>query len=456
MDSQAHYLQQFANAAHARSAEPSWLRARREAALADFQRLGFPSQKLEDWRYTNVREISETPFVLTTPKTVGSLSSASREALQDPSFDRGPRIVFVNGIFSAELSALDSSPKGLRVESLCAAPQRDTERLIEENLGQHLADNLSSFAALNTALFQDGVFVHLARGLVLEHPIQILHLLDTTLSDGESACFSRNLYLLEPDSHATIVETVLNFGDTRFLCNAITEIVVSRGASLKHVVLQRGNATSLHVSATQVRQDAASRFESISILLGGKLARSDLRSLLNAERAECKMRGLYAACQHQLVDQHTFVSHEKPLCTSEGYYKGILADRAHGVFNGRVIVQPHAQKTSSLQSNKNLLLSDGAEIDSKPELIIHADDVKCAHGSTTGSLSEDSLFYLRSRGLSEDEAKNLLTRAFAAEITALLPSEHLRHRTDAWLTEYFAEHFLSDGNSNKKPIGVTS
>lgn len=445
MDSQAHYLEQFASTAHARRGEPPWLGARREAALANFQRLGFPTQKFEDWRYTNVREIAETRFTLSTPKTVDPLSNVSRKTLEALCFSEKLRLVFVNGIFAVELSAFDSIPQGLRVESLHDALQRDAEGLIEENLGQHLASEFSGFAALNTALFQDGAFVHLSRGLVLEQPIQILHVIDSSVCDGEMACCPRNLYLLEPDSRATIVETFLNFGAARSLCNTVTEIVVSRGAELKQVTLQKGNETALHVSATQVRQDAASRFESLAITLGAKLSRSDLRSTLNAERAECKMSGLYAARQRSLVDHHTIVLHEKPHCTSAGYYKGVLADQAHGVFNGRVIVQPNAQKTSSMQSNKNLLLSDGAEIDSKPELIIHADDVKCSHGSTTGSLNEDSLFYLRSRGISMHDAKNLLTRAFAAEITDQLPNEGLRACTDAWLAEYFAAHFLAEG-----------
>lgn len=437
MDSHAHYLERFTS-----SAEPRWLAAKREAALANFERLGFPSQKLEDWRYTNVHEIAEIAFELSTQKEVDSAAASLKREISTYALPDELRLVFIDGIFCADLSATKHAPKGLVLSNLRAALQSDALSLIEENFGNPLASETDGFAALNTAMFQDGAFVHLAQGLAFEHPIQILHF--SGASGADRACFPRNLYLLEPNSQATIFETFVSLNTARSFCNVATEIVLSRNAKLEQVRVQREAATAFHIATTSLHQDASSIFDSTSVMLGGKLTRNDLRAALLAEGSECRARGLLTAYARNVVDQHALVTHEKPHCASEGYFKCILADHARGVFNGRVIVQPNAQKTSSLQSNKNLLLSDGAEIDSKPELIIYADDVKCSHGSTTGTLNEDSLFYLRSRGIAKAEARNLLTRAFAAEITERIPSAALRERVDVWLADYFSEHFEQD------------
>ncbi len=445
MDSHAHYLERFTRSAVARSADPRWLAAKREAALADFERLGFPSQKLEDWRYTNIHEIAEAAFELPTQKEVHSAAIALSEELATYILPDGLRLVFIDGIFCPELSVTNPAPTGLVLCNLRSALQSDRQLLIEENLGTHLASETDGFTALNTAMFQDGAFVHLAQNLAFEHPIQILHFAGA--SGADRACFPRNLYLLEPNSQAKIFESFVSFDTTRSFCSASTEIVLSRNAKLEQVRIQREASTAFHVATTSIHQDESSSFSATSVALGGKLTRHNLQATLLAEGSECRARGLLTSYARNVVDQHTLVTHEKPHCTSQGYFKCILADHARGVFNGRVIVQPNAQKTSSLQSSKNLLLSDGAEIDSKPELIIYADDVKCSHGSTTGTLNEDSLFYLRSRGIAKSEAKNLLTRAFAAEITEQIPSAILRDRVDAWLADYFLEHFAQDAPS---------
>ena len=408
------------------SATPPWLTGLRQEGFRQFENLGFPTTRQEEWRFTNVKRIAETEFALAETPTPLSRETISPFVLDEDYL----RLVFVNGHYVGDLSATGATPHGAVVSSLSAA-LADCPALIKDHLGQLASDDNASFAALNSAFIRDGAFIHVPRGVVVERPIHLLFI--STGNSSPTASHPRNLIIAQHDSQSTIIESYVGLNDGIYLTNAVTEVSIAENGVVDHCKLQQESADGYHVATTQIRQQRASRFSSHYFSLGGQLVRNEVDVTLDDEGCECTLNGLYAAAGHQHMDNRTRIDHAKPHCNSHELYKGILDERAKGVFNGKIYVHPDAQKTDAKQSNRVLLLSDDAVIDTKPQLEIYADDVKCTHGATVGQIDETALYYLRSRGISEDLARSLLVYAFANEIASALSLEAVREHVERFL-----------------------
>jgi Fe-S cluster assembly protein SufD len=410
----------------------AWVNALRTRGVAAFEKQGFPTTKQEEWRDTNVAPIVQTPFA--PARRAGT--KAALELVAKHGFGRqaGVELVFVNGIYEPELSRTDAQ-LGVRVMSLAEAIERDP--LAERHLGQHARIEQHPFAAINTAHLQNGAFVGLGRNVRCAKPIHLLFL--TTASEEPTANHPRVLVVAEEFSESFIVETYAGAADSTYLCNAVTEIVLGPGARLDHNKLQQEGEAAYHTALMQVTLARDSAFISHSTSMGSKLTRNDLQVFLGGEGAEATLNGLVYAHGEQHIDNHTLLFHEKGHCPSHELYKHVLADRAMGVFKGKILVQKDAQKTDSKQTCKSLLLSDTAIMNSQPALEIYADDVKCTHGNTTGPVDPNAVFYLISRGLSVAQARHLMTYAFAADITRRIRVGPVRARIEDYMA---AEHGL--------------
>ena len=386
-----------------------WLNQVRRQALSNFQELGFPSTRQENWKYTRVTAIQNKAFQSPGAAT-DSLDPAAVDAFALAGLDCH-RLVFVDGCYIEPLSSPPLRGK-VTVSSLGAA-LHDTPELVETHLGQCAPSDFSGFSALNTAFVNDGVFVHLQAGAVIDQPLLCLFI--SSGGETELLCQPRLLLVAEADAKATVIEKYAALEGGVYFNNAITEVVLGENASLEHYKLQTESDKAFHVATLEVRQGAGSRFVSHSVSLGARLARNDINSHLSAH-AVCELYGLYMAHGRQHMDYHTRIDHAAPHGTSKEFYKGVLDGHARGVFNGQVHVHPDAQKTDAEQSNNNLLLSRNAEVDTKPQLEIYADDVKCSHGATVGQLDDNMIFYLRSRGIDAAAARGLLTYGFASEV----------------------------------------
>ncbi len=415
----------FAHFERLRAAEePAWLRALRTEAMGSFSRLGFPTTRQEDWKYTSVASIAKTPFEPAPP----AAGQASWPVLERLTSD--VRLVFVNGWFSPGLSSAGSLPAGVSVGSLADA-LRSGSPALESHLGRHAGFTDQAFVALNTALAGDGAVVTLDRDVALDQPVVLVYLSEP--GGRPAASHPRTLILAGRGSQASVAEIYAGPEDAVYFTNAVSEIVVREGAVLDHYRVQWEGRQAYHVATVQGVQDRASVLNSHNISLGASLARHDINSVLDAEGAECTLNGLYLAGGKQHVDNHTLLDHARPNCMSHELYKGILSGQAAGVFNGKIIVRQDAQKTNAIQSNKNLLLSGGAAINTKPQLEIYADDVRCTHGATVGQLDREALFYMRTRGIPERRSRELLTRAFASEVIGLIRWQPLREALEAEL-----------------------
>jgi Fe-S cluster assembly protein SufD len=338
------------------------------------------------------------------------------------------RLVFLDGHFVPALSQVLDHPEGLVIDSLARAIQTRPD-LVENSLGRVARHETDSLAALNTAFMQDGAFVYIPPGQELAAPIHLLFI----ATQGGTVNQPRNLFVARAQSRVRIIEDYLSATDAACWTNAVTEILAGGQARLEHVKLQRENAASLHVATVEARQHRDSRVLSHSISLGARLARNNIHLRFEAAGCDSILNGLYFATGDQLVDHHTIADHAQPHCSSHEFYHGILAGRARGVFNGRIFVRQDAQKTDAKQTNRNLLLSSEATINAKPQLEILADDVKCTHGATVGQLDEEAVFYLRSRGLGETQARRMLIEAFAGQILNRIEIGAVRQALEQWL-----------------------
>lgn len=389
-----------------------WLRALREGAMAHFDAMGFPTPRLEAWKYTNVAPIEKRYFEY--PDAQGAPMGFDRR--QAPAFEgfQGPTLVFVNGRFCPEQSRLSGLPDGVTVCALGEALARAPEPL-SAHLGRYADPAANAFAALNTAFMDEGAYIHVPAGVSLDAPVLLVY---GTGGDRQVMTHPRNLVVAGDNSRLAVVEHYVNIDASTYFTNAVTEVVAGPGAAVDHYKVQRESQAAYHVATLQVHQGRDSRFASRNFSLGGRLVRNDINALLSAPGADCALDGLYMARGRQHVDNHTYVDHAEAHCSSREYYKGVLDGRGRAVFNGCIMVRQDAQHTDAHQSNHNLLLSDDAEVDAKPQLEIFADDVKCSHGATVGHLDGDALFYVRSRGIDEQNARSLLTYAFARELVA--------------------------------------
>lgn len=406
--------------------QPSWLLPLRRAGISSFAEQGFPTLQDEDWRFTNVAPISKLPFK---PALELTQEDAVQDAVKQAAFGTiaGHRLVFVNGIFSPKLSAINALPAGVTVRNLAAALAQDGS-LLEKHLGKHAQPAGNSFAAMNQAFFADGVFIHVPAGVELPDPVQLIFVSSTTQSG--TTILPRNLIVAEANSKVTVIESYVHTSSAAYLTNAVTELVAGDNASVEVIKLQDEAPEAFHIAAINGHFGRSSRVNVHSIALGAKISRNNIRAKLAGEGLECVLNGLYLTRGEQLADHHMIVEHAEPHCASHEYFNGILDDKSKGVFHGRILVQKIAQKTDAKQTNKNLLLSDEATADTKPQLEIYADDVKCTHGATIGQLNEESIFYLRSRGIGSDTARRMLIHAFAGEIIERIRCDSAREELD--------------------------
>ena len=406
------YLKDFRELENRQSATaPAWLRKLRNEGMQAFAELGFPTTRLEDWKYCNVAPIAGLRFRPAPYELDGSI----RERVEEISFSGldGTRLVFVNGHYVEELSTAGELPKGVKVTNLSKAAER--EESVAERLGRYADFKAHPFVALNTAFMEDGAFIEVPKGVVVESPIEVLYV--STGNEEPWVAHPRNLVVASQGSQVALVETYIGLGNGGvYFNNPVTEIVAEDNAHVDYVKLQTENEAAFHVATVQVYAGRNAVARTNSIQLGARLGREELTTVLDGEGAEALLYGLYVTNGQQLIDNHTTIDHAQPHCSSREFYKGILDGKSTGVFNGKIMVRKDAQKTDSKQSDKNLLLSESATINTKPQLEIFADDVKCTHGATVGQIDPESVFYLRSRGIGLEEARNLLIVAFAGEI----------------------------------------
>jgi Fe-S cluster assembly protein SufD len=411
------YLDSFAAFANETAPQtPPWLRELRESAFARFCAVGFPTPHDEDWRFTNVSAIAQTLFQLARQ---GADSFTVSDLAHWRMKGAAARMVFWNGRFAPALSTWGALPEGVSVNGL-SREILNRPQPIAHHLGRYLDIERDPFNALNTAFAEDGAYVHVSRGVALEDPIHLLFVSapDGAVPDGPAPIMvhPRNLIVVEDEGQAAIVEDYVSFGaEAPAFTNAATEIVAGANATVAHTAIEREHLHAYHIATLRIEQARNANVSSHSLLLGGALVRNNVHPVLAGEGDECLINGLFIGGGNQHLDNYMLVEHASAHCASRQFYNGILDGRSHGVFHGRIVVHKGAQKTDAKQTNRNLLLSDDAQIDSKPQLEIYADDVKCTHGATTGQIEEEALFYLRSRGVSEADARWLLLRAFAGE-----------------------------------------
>jgi Fe-S cluster assembly protein SufD len=414
---------------------PPWLAPIRRSAMAYFESYGFPTPRNEDWHFTNPAPVTEAGFE---PMKPGLGRIVAADVLP---FVFGhaewPTLVFVNGRFSPTLSRVDALPPGVRLMSLASALHEEPT-LIERHLGTLARVDVQAFAftALNTALMGDGAVLHVEPNVVVEQPIQLLYIADAAADGG--VCYPRNLVVVERGGQVSVIEQYVSIGGERYLTNAVTELVIGEGATVAHYTLQREGERAFHIGHVEASQQRDSHFVSFSFATGALLSRKNIYTRLLGDGCGATLNGLYLLDEGQTCDHQTRIEHVAPNCYSRELYKGILDGRSHGVFNGKVYVHPAAQKTDGKQTNKALLLSERARIDTKPQLEIFADDVKCTHGATVGRLDEIASFYMRSRGITAETTRKLLTYAFAAEVLETIELEPMKLALEGLTLERYA------------------
>ena len=394
------------------------LGALRQDGLQRAVAMGFPTTRLEEWRYTSLEPLARLPFQLHAT-VAGALPSRDEIARFFLGGDQARRLVFVDGVYTSALSNPGVAQAGLQLGSLSQASGK-----LADHLDRCVGAHENAMGALNTAFFKDGAVIRLAKGTRVEEPIHLLFI--TTRAEPGLVNHVRNLILAEPQSRACVFESYVSLADGQYVTNALTELAVGAGAHIEHGRLQDESLEAFHFGAVHARQERDSRYESHAFSLGGRIARLDLRTRFGEAGGYALLNGLYLVRGEQVTDHHTVVDHAQPHCESHEYYHGILDGRSKGVFNGKIFVRADAQKTDAKQTNRNLLLSGDAAIDTKPQLEIFADDVKCTHGATVGQLDEDSLFYLQARGIGREEARRMLVHAFANAVIQRVTTEALR------------------------------
>jgi Fe-S cluster assembly protein SufD len=430
------YLKEFGLTLPVATAETAdWLEPVRKAALDRFAATGFPTARDEEWRFTPVAPIAQGTW----RHGMGSSHRVTREQLAPFIFGHPEwtTLVFVDGGYSEALSSAGALPAGVRAGSLAEALLADGV-MLERHLARHASIESSPFTALSTAYMRDGGFLHVPANTDLTRPVHLLFV--ATREAASSVTHPRNLVVIEQGARASVIESYVSLAEgATYWTNAVTEVVAGANSWIEHTRIQRESERAYHIGLTHVEQQRDSHYRSFTLAMGGALARHNLLARLNGENVETLMYGLYLTRGDQVVDNHTAIHHDQPNCRSWEVYKGVLDGRSRAVFNGKVFVKPEAQKTDAKQTNRNLLLSDAAKVDTKPQLEIFADDVKCTHGATVGRLDDVALFYARSRGVPAEKAQRLLTYAFAAEVTSEVVLEPVRDELDRLVRERLGE-----------------
>ncbi len=403
-----------------------WFSPIRQAAMKRFMELGFPTTKHEEWRFTNVASVANTAYEPATKAGDQVLLADIKPYLLKDEL----RLVFVNGELSEPLSSLDDLPDGLQISNLVKSMQSHRS-MIECHLGVHASFEDEAFVALNTALFDEGALIHIAADCVVEKPIHVVFL--TLPNQTPTVIFPRMLVVAEANSQVSLIESYVGLQSGSYFNCSVTEVSAGENAVVDHYRLIREGDRASHMGTYQVHQDRSSQVSAMTMTMSGQLVRNNLGTVLDGEGAHGELNGLYVTHGDQHVDNHLSVDHAKPHCDSREYFKGILDDKSRGVFSGRIMVRVDAQQTDAKQTNKSLLLSRDAQVESKPQLEIFADDVKCTHGATIGQVSDEAVFYLRSRGISESAAKSLLVFAFAKEVIDMVKIPTLKNHLEAEL-----------------------
>jgi Fe-S cluster assembly protein SufD len=405
---------------------------KKRAALAQFDELGFPTPKNEEWKYSNVRELINASYNFNASDTL-----AEEDLIDLKMPEQAANILyFVNGHYNAELSKMASSSDQIIIDSLQNAYKKNPE-LVNSYFDELVKDDNDAFTSLNTAFAHDGVFIHVPDNQTVEHPVILRFVSDARTENIGSQ--PRNIIAVGKNAHVKIAEAFRTIGEERSFTNVVTEINVGEEAGVEYYKVQNESENAYHVGTTQVRMLNKSHFYAATVTLNGKFTRNNLNIVLDGEHCEAYMYGLYFPDGTQHVDNHTVADHRKPNSESNELYKGILRDKAKGVFNGKIFVRPDAQKTNAFQSCKNIVLSTDATMYTKPQLEIYADDVKCSHGTTTGQIDEEALFYMRSRGISKPEAMSLLMFAFCADVVSQIKIDSIREYLENVIADKLSE-----------------
>ncbi|MCZ7616046.1 MAG: Fe-S cluster assembly protein SufD [Ignavibacteriaceae bacterium] len=411
----------------------SSIHQKRKDALANFSRLEFPTIKDEEWKYTSIAPLLKYNFV---PKFVRKV--IPKDFIKSLLFDEMEHslIVFINGRVSTEHTDLLNLPEGVVVGSV-EERIKNHNKIFLKHFGKYAEYNNHIFTALSTAYTDDGAFIYVPAGKIVEEPIHIIFITDS--EDEKILTQPRNLFIAEKNSQVTIIEHYVGYKEQIYFTNTVTEIVAEENAVVDHIKLQEESKNAFHIARMEVDQERNSNFSSHLISTGAELSRNDFNAKFNGEGGECTLNGLYMIDGTQLFDAHTLMDHAKPHCNSHEHYKGILDDKSRGVFNGKIIVRPDAQKTNAFQENNSILLSDGALVNTKPQLEIFADDVKCSHGATIGQMDDEAKFYLKSRGIGEEASKGILLHAFASDVITSIKIETIRDYAEKVITQKFDE-----------------
>ena len=420
------FVAEFERLTSQSGAQPSWVRELRGRALARFGELGIPTTREEEWRFTTVAPIGDVTFRLGAPADAAARALVDSVAIPD-----AQRLVVVNGRFSPALSS-DDRQDGVETSSLADALARSGDgRALQGALGRAVPFDTRAFVALNTAFLHDGVFIHVAKGAIVERPVQLVFV---SVPGAEATMSHPRIFAMVGDgAQVRLVETYVGMAGAPYLTNTVAEFEIGENAVVDHYRDQREAANGFHIGLQAAHCARSSTFLSHAFTLGGQIVRNDTIAVLDGEGIDCTLNGLYLADRQRLVDNHTLIDHAQPHCGSHELYKGILAGRAKAVFNGKIIVRPDAQKTDAKQTNRALLLSDEAQINTKPQLEIFADDVKCTHGAAIGQLDEEALFYLRARGLTARQARDMMIHAFAGDILGRVKIDALRDQLEGEL-----------------------
>ncbi len=402
----------------------AWLELVRGSAMDRFEQLGFPSVKDEEWKYTSLTSLAKEDF---TPAVSDEIDLPDADRFSYPE-TASAHLVLVNGFLREDLSTTTGLESVVAIDLFNAGADARYNKIIRKYLARNAGYHNNGVTALNTAFLQSGVFIWIPKNVKLEVPLQVTFVTDAELEN--SASFPRVLVVGEENSSATVIENFVSQGEGKYFTNAIAEIVLKDGAHLEHYRLQRESRHAYHISTTSAELGRASSYNTTSINLGARLSRHDVSVVLDHEGAETAVDGLYMVGADQHSDTHSVIDHKQPHCNSHQLYKGILDDNGRAVFNGKIFVREGAQKTDAMQTNKNLLLSDKARVDTKPQLEIYADDVKCAHGAAVGQIDPEELFYLETRGIGPELGRNLLTYGFAEEVIGKIKVHSIRAQLD--------------------------
>jgi len=401
----------------------------RKAAYRNLGQMEFPDTKMEEWRFTNLSPLLDHNFTLPVDNTDSSNLDISGFMIEG--FD-AHILVFVNGKYSPKLSRIDTLPKGSIIDNI-GELINSRSNLVSGHFSKYADSGNNIFTCLNTAFTNDGIFVYIPENKTLDKPLYVLHI---AKAEGKEIIIQpRNLIIAGNNSQFTVVENFVSVDDGVYFTNAVTEVICGERSVVEHIKLQNESDSSYHISTLQTAIEGKAKFSSCNISLGSLICRNNINVVFNGQYAESALNGLYLTHNSQLIDNHTSIEHAVPNCASNELYKGVLDDTSRAVFNGKVIVRPDAQKTNAFQQNRTILLSDSALINTTPQLEIYADDVKCSHGAAIGRLDEDSLFYLRARGIGYDQAKTILIYAFASDVIRSIKNDALKNYFGKLLAE---------------------